>query len=259
MDSTTQARPIRNQRRIQSIDVGFRLIKVLEGANGKLPLSVIAERAEMPASKAHLYMVSFTQIGLVEQDPVSMRYGLGPYALQLGAAALQQLDVVQVGRGAMDELQATTGLLVFMSVWGNRGPVIVSKVDSTIELPISMRVGYVLPLYQSATGHVFLAHQSSIAIKHMMANEKPIKAELRQRAEKQLDLIRERGVAFSDNQLNVGIASISAPIFDFSGEIAAAVTLLGMTGYLDLDPEGQRAQEVRKTAELISHKLAHKP
>ena len=135
----TVSGPARNQRRIQSIDVGFRLIRVLERANGKLPLSVIAEQADMPASKAHLYMVSFTQIGLIEQDPVSMRYGLGPYALQLGAAALRQLDVVQVARQGMEELQAETGLLVFLSVWGNRGPVIISKVESAIEMPFSMR------------------------------------------------------------------------------------------------------------------------
>src|SRR5688572_17116037 len=102
---------VRNKRRIQSIDVGFRLIRVLEAASGKLPLSKVSELADMPASKAHLYMASFVQAGLVEQDPVTMRYGLGPYALQLGAAAMRQLDVAQVSREALDGLQSATGLL----------------------------------------------------------------------------------------------------------------------------------------------------
>src|SRR5690606_6842875 len=113
----------RQPRRIQSIEVGFRLIHVLEAAGGKLPLGKIAELADMPASKAHLYMASFVHLGLVEQDPATMRYGLGPYALQLGAAAMRQIDVAQVAKPALDELQTATGQLVFLAIWGNRGPV----------------------------------------------------------------------------------------------------------------------------------------
>ena len=120
------------RRRIQSIEVGFRLIRVLERAGGMLPLSTIAEKADMPSSEAHLYMVSFTELGLVVQDPATARYGLGPYALQLGAAALRQIQVADVARPTMSRLQEQTGLLVFLSIWGNRGPVIVSKVDEKL-------------------------------------------------------------------------------------------------------------------------------
>lgn len=249
--------PPRSQRRIQSIDVGFRLIRVLERAGGKLPLSVIADAADMPASKAHLYMVSFVQLGLVEQDPASMRYGLGPYALQLGAAALRQLDVVQLSRAAMDELQTATGLLVFLSVWGNRGPVIIAKVDSTAEAVVSIRVGHVLPLYHSATGRMFLAHKSHAAVQHAISREQSVDATVRQRAEESLPLIRERGLAFSDSQLNIGFASISAPVFDFAGEIVAVITLLGMNNDIHLDPLGSAASEVRRAAERVSRQLAY--
>lgn len=256
MDSVLHE-PARNQRRIQSIDVGFRLIRVLERASGKLPLGVIAEAAEMPASKAHLYMVSFAQLGLVEQDPLTMRYGLGPYALQLGAAALRQLDVVQLAHPVMDELQEATGLLVFLTVWGNRGPVIIAKVDSTVEVLVSIRVGYVLPLHQAATGRVFLAYKSCAVVQHVMERDTPVDDVLRQRAEESLPLIRQRRLAFSDSQLNAGFASISSPIFDFAGEIAATVTLLGMKNEINLDPLGAAASQTRSAAERISRQLAY--
>lgn len=249
----------RSQRRIQSIDVGFRLIRVLEQAGGKLPLSRIAELAGMPASKAHLYMVSFVQLGIVEQDAASMRYGLGPYALQLGAAAMRQLDVAQVAKEALDILQSDTGLLVFLTVWGNRGPVIISKVDATVEVLVSVRVGYVLPLYQAATGRVYLAYKPRSAVQHVENHDRPVDAALRLRAEQSLPLIRQRQLAFSDNQLNAGFASISAPIFDYAGEIAAAVTLLGMKNEMDLDPLGLSARRVHATASAISRRLACPP
>ncbi|TWG54016.1 IclR family transcriptional regulator [Aminobacter sp. J44] len=252
-------RATRQPRRIQSIEVGFRLIHVLEAAGGKLSLSKIAELAGMPASKAHLYMASFMQLGLVEQDPTTMRYGLGPYALQLGAAAMRQIDVAQVSRDALNSLQTATGHLVFLSIWSNRGPVIISKVDSTVEVLVSVRVGHVLPLYRAATGRVFLAYKSRAAIQHIEQFETETDQATKERAQQSLDLIRQRQLAFSDSQINIGFASISAPIFDYAGEIAAAVTVLGMKNDINLDPLGPTARLVSAAATSISLRLACPP
>jgi len=245
------------RRRIQSIEVGFRLIRVLERAGGMLPLSVIAEKADMPASKAHLYMVSFTELGLVVQDPVTMRYGLGPYALQLGSAALRQIDVVNVARGPMSRLQEQTGLLVFLSIWGTRCPVIVSKFDGTVEVLLSVRVGYVLPLYRAATGRVFLAYLPRSVVRPVLEREADLDDALKNRAEESLAGIRREKLAVSDSQLNAGFASMSAPIFDYAGDIAAAVTVLGMRNDINLDLRGPVARLVRDTAEEISGALGH--
>lgn len=68
----------RSQRSIQSIEVGFELVRALEVANTPLSLKDLAGTAGMPASKAHLYLVSFKRGGLVTQEPESGRYLLGP-------------------------------------------------------------------------------------------------------------------------------------------------------------------------------------
>ena len=47
---------------------------------------------------------------------------------------------------------------VFLSVWGNHGPTIVFKVDGTRRIPMTLQIGYVLPLLRSATGRIFLTH-----------------------------------------------------------------------------------------------------
>ena len=49
---------------IQSIEVGFRLLSVLSGANRPMMLRDIAKGAGMPAAKAHRYMISFMRIGI---------------------------------------------------------------------------------------------------------------------------------------------------------------------------------------------------
>ena len=79
---------------IQSVEVGFSLLRVIAANNRPMMLRDIAKGAGMPAAKAHRYMVSFMRIGIVEQDPATGRYDLGAYALDLGLSGLGRLDPV---------------------------------------------------------------------------------------------------------------------------------------------------------------------
>src|SRR5690606_11460706 len=45
--------------------------------------------------------------------------------------------------------------------------------------------------------------------------------------EKLIATVRARGFAMTTNSINASFAAVSAPIFDYSGRIAAALTVLG--------------------------------
>jgi DNA-binding IclR family transcriptional regulator len=245
----------REQRRIRSIEVGFRLIHALEQAGRKLSLKDVAAAAGMPPSKAHLYMVSFVRLGLIVQDPTTMRYGLGPYIVQLGLSAIRQLDLADVAREPMEELRERTGLSAFLSIWGNRGPTIVLKLDGRGDMPMSIRQGYVLPILSSATGQVFNAHLPERETAELIARETGAAPELGMRALGGLAEVRATGIAVSDQRLNQGFAAVSAAIFDHDGRIAAAITALGLRTAIDLDRAGPTARAVAAAAGAISRAL----
>jgi DNA-binding IclR family transcriptional regulator len=243
------------QRRIQSIEVGFRLIRVLEQAGTTLPLKDLAARAAMAPSKAHLYLVSFVRLGLVVQEAMSMRYGLGPYAVHLGLAGIRQLNVVEVAREPMEDLEEKAGTAVYLSIWGNRGPTIIMKLDKALKAPISIRVGYVFPLLATATGRTFLAFMPKSETAPMVKEERLVDPDLPARAQKSIEAVRQYGVAFSDGRHHQGLSALSAPIFDHAGSMAAAVTLLGFQRDMDIDPNGSMAKVLRAAASSISAAL----
>jgi DNA-binding IclR family transcriptional regulator len=76
-------------RGIQSIEIGGRLLRVLADAIQPMMLGGLADAAGMPPGQAHAYLVSFRKMQLVEQDGVSGRYRLGPFALRLGLACFR--------------------------------------------------------------------------------------------------------------------------------------------------------------------------
>lgn len=218
------------QRSIQSIDVGFKLIKALERAESSLTLKELALRAGMPPSKAHFYLVSFKRVGLVAQNEGNGQYLLGHYALDLGLSALRRLDLVEVAQEAMRTLSSEINESVFLSVWGNRGPTIVFKVDGPRRIPMTLQIGYVLPLLRSATGRVFLTYLPHVLTENSLREETltlPPKtrnafdvASLRKR-------VVDAGLAETDGLLNDGFTGVSAPIRNHQGELAGALTIIG--------------------------------
>src|SRR5579864_3458057 len=97
---------------IQSIEVGFRLLEVLTNEPRAMMLRDLAQRAGMSPAKAHRYLVSFLRLGVVSQDPLSGRYELGGFALQLGLARLARVDGVKLARIALAELRDRLDLTV---------------------------------------------------------------------------------------------------------------------------------------------------
>ncbi len=252
-----------SQRSIQSVEIGFDLIKALEAAGRPLTLKELAGLASMPASKAHLYLVSFKRVGLVTQEPDGGRYALGPYALQLGLSMLRRLDIVSLAREPLHALSTSAGESVFLSVWSNRGPTIVFKVDGPRRTPMALQVGYVLPLLRSATGRIFLANLPAAQTQALVREETRDLPPEQRRALADLPSSHPRGgglnVASTDSLLNDGFIGLSAPIFNHQNEIAAAVTIIGPRDAPAAITRAAQADMLVTTTDAISRTLGAPP
>jgi DNA-binding IclR family transcriptional regulator len=120
----------KGQRAVQSIEVGGRLLLALADSPGPLTLKELAARSDLPPSRAHPYLVSFGKLQLIEQDPATGHYALGPAALQLGLTCLHQLEPVKAALPVAQELAASTGHAVAPAAWGNFGPTIIRMVEA---------------------------------------------------------------------------------------------------------------------------------
>ncbi len=261
------AKPVGQQRSIQSIEIGFTLINALERAEGPLSLKEVAQRAGMTASKAHFYMVSFKRVGLVTQYEDTGHYALGRYALDLGFSALRRLDLVEMSREAMRALSSRIGESVFLSVWGNRGPTIVFKVDGPRRIPMTLQVGYVLPLLKSATGRIFLsylpAQQTAGYLREETLSLSPVQREGLD-ADKLKQRVVESGIAETDGLLNDGFTGVSAPVWNHQRDLAGAVTIIapsehptaGAADNVELFAR-HRARAVARTRRSVAGASAH--
>lgn len=142
---------------VQSLEVGMGILKAMVFGKRSMMLKDIAAAAEMPPSKAHRYLVSLIRSGLVEQDPLTSRYNLGPFALNIGLVAIDRLDRIRLGLAAISELRDEINETTALAVWGDNGPVIVRWERPRRPITVNVVTGTTLGVLSSAAGRVFAA------------------------------------------------------------------------------------------------------
>lgn len=255
----------KNQRGIQSIEVGGALLQALVDAGTALPLRDIARRAGMSSAKAHPYLVSFVKLGLIEQDARSGHYTLGAFALALGLQSLTLRSPLPLAIPAIAALGDAIAHTVAIAVLGSHGPTIVYIHESTRPIHVNMRAGTVMSTVNTATGRVFLAYLPEKVAQHHLARERNDPAVTAQEAGKRtrselaaiVAEVRAHGLARAVGEPIPGINALSAPVFDHTGNIVMAVTSLGPSGSFDPDWNGALAGLVSACAQGISRKLGH--
>ncbi|MGL1834886.1 IclR family transcriptional regulator [Rhodocyclaceae bacterium SMB388] len=262
-EDRTNGRGNADRRGIQSIEVGGALLQVLVRTATPMMLKDLAREAGMPPAKAHPYLVSFGKLGLIDQDPVTGRYGLGAFALQMGLSALQGLNPLRVATPEAARLSDEIQQNVAIAVWGNHGPTIVSIEECSRPVHVNMRPGTVMSLLNSATGRVFASFLSERMtapleqeeLARLASTNQPALRPSRKRIDEELADVRARRMARAVGHPIPGINAFCAPVFDHAGHLALTLTAMGPAGSFNPDWDGPIAQKVRNCAEAISARL----
>ena len=191
----------------------------------------------MPLSRAHRYLASFLQAGLVEQGGRSGKYVLGRGAIVLGLAALERHDFINRAADGLPDLCVETGLTALLAVWGDTGATTVRWQRGVAPPVTSIGLGAALPLLNSATGRGFLVRGPSAPIQRVLEVELrrarknpgllPDMTPSRAGVEELRKTIRQAEYASVDGRFIPGLVVIAAPILDWQGEAQAVVTLVG--------------------------------
>jgi len=257
----------KEQRAVQSIEVGGRILLALANSPGPMNLKDLGARSGIVPSRAHPYLVSFGKLGLIEQDPTTGQYALGPAALQLGLAFLHQLDPFKAALPVAQELAASTGQAVALAVWGNFGPTIIRMIEARQPLHIAMRAGTVMSIWGTATGRAFAAVMSSESIEQALAGplgepdfkKFPLLSHRSRELKEAAAEFKLHGVVRAEGKPIPGVNAFSAAAFDHEGKPVIVITATGHQDTFPSDWDSPIASAVRAAALQISSRLGWNP
>jgi DNA-binding IclR family transcriptional regulator len=249
---------------IQSIEVGGRVLDVLVDAGGPVPLSQIAEGAGIAPSNARRYLISFMRMGLVAQEPTSGHYEFGPLAFRIGLAWLNRVNIFRRGAPALADLRDQIDETVYLSIWSDAGPAIVTIEESSHPIKLNAQIGATLPLLTTSTGQIYacylawniveplvnveLAKLPPEVLTEILGTAKDIPAVL--------ELVRQRGYSDLASIRQRGVHAITAPVFDFKQRLAGAITAIAHQRTIDTPRREFLRVAVVNQAKSLTRELA---
>lgn len=263
--------PIRPPRRakesqyeVGAIQRAFSIIDFLAAAPGlSARASEIADGIGLPRATAHRLLSNLETPGFVSQRHENGTYRLGLRLMELGHLVESELTIVGIARPHLERLRDASGETTHLAVLDHTSVVYLEKMESPRAIRMVSRVGSRLPAHVTALGKAMLAHMPASLIAELYGDGEleSITGRSPQTVDElivRLDEVRRRGYALDDEEVEIGLRCIGAPVADRSGKVIAAVSLSAPTSRLPSERVSETAEMVRDCADELSRDLGYR-
>jgi DNA-binding IclR family transcriptional regulator len=244
---------------IQVIKRMMKLLDVLARSPDTASLKTLAASAELHPSTAHRILTAMVNDHMVERVDQGS-YRLGMRLLELGNLVKSRISVREHALPLMRELHAETNEAVNLSVRRDDEIVYIERSSSGRQL---MRVVNIIgaraPLHITAVGKLFLLEDGPEGVKAYADRTKlPTSTKnsiaTQPALEKEIARVRKEGVAFDNEEAELGVRCIGAGIRDDTGTLIAGLSVSAPAERL----KPQWAALVKETADRISHAIGYR-
>jgi IclR family pca regulon transcriptional regulator len=213
---------------VSSLARGLEVIRAFTRARPSMTLSEVADRTDMHRAAARRFLLTLVREGYVETDGKYFR--LRPKILELGFSALSSLDIWEIVQPVLNELSDKLEESCFAAVLDGGSAVYVARAASNRVINVGINLGSRVPAHAVSTGRVLLAglsgpefetYLASVKLEKFTPNTVTSKVKLREI----IDEVRRQGWATVDQELEIGLRSISAPIRSRAGSVTAALNV----------------------------------
>lgn len=193
----------------------------------------LSQRLGLHKATVSRILLALSRHGFLTQNPVTKKFTLGPEVIKLSRALRRSLktNVVQVARPFVDGLRDRIGETVILELLSRNGSFMAYMAEGPRLVRLAGSIGDPVPVHAAAGGKAILAflteeRRDSLLqgrLKRFTGNT----ITSRSRLERELNRIRDTGVAYDREELDEGTGAVSCPIFDHEGRCVASVVVAG--------------------------------
>jgi len=246
---------------IQVIERMMTLLDVLAESPEPVSLKQLAHATSLHPSTAHRILASMTHARFVERQDGGT-YRLGIRLLELGHLVKTRINLREVALPHMQKLHEEIGEAINLAVRRDDDIVYIDRTSSGhSRVRVVYLVGDRAPLHLTSVGKLFLAEDGADELKQYakrtgLPGNTPHSLTSIGTLEKDLDWVRRHQLAYDNEEAELGLKCIAAPIRDDEGNLIAGLSVSAPVERHSAD----WVQSVVRTAEEISRALGyHRP
>ena len=217
--------------RIATLEVALDVVETFQ-SSGRDQLGVSELSRLLGQSKSRVFRIvnTLAERGYMRQDPETEEYRLGLGFMVIGETVRNQLNLRRIAEPILEELADTCGDAANLLVLFGQSAVCIDHRTGRYRLQAPAPMGVPIPLHVGASPKLLLAHLpeerreqiiQQIELTRYTANTIVDPDHLR----RNLSQIREQGYSLDDEEFEVGVSAIGAPVRDYAGNVIAGVTV----------------------------------
>lgn len=247
--------------RLSSVAMAVRLLKCFSEGEAEIGVTSLSRRLGVAKSTVYRLATTLVSEGLLEQNPETEKYRLGIALFGLGALVRQRMNVATDARPLLFHLREATGETVHLAILEREEIIYVLNLESNHAIRMRADLGARKPAFCTAEGRAMLAFQPHTLLDDIFAHG------LVARTPKTdtdpghlldaLEEVRQKGYATENEQSELGMRSVAAPIRNSNGRVIAAVGVAGPMQRISDEALASFAPLVVDAAQVISARLGY--
>ena len=223
---------------VQSLERGISVVRSFSSDTPRQTLSDVARQTNLTRATARRLLLTLKQLGYVRTD--GKYFELTARVLDIGYSFLASLNLNDIAQPYLEALSEAVHESSSVSVLDDTSIVYVARVPTKRIMTVAIGLGSRFPAYQTSMGRVLLAELPDDQVldifersDHSRVTERTVRsgaALLDRMAE-----VREQGWAIVDQELEIGVRSLAAPLRNAADTAIAAMNVSTHAGRTDLD------------------------
>jgi DNA-binding IclR family transcriptional regulator len=255
------ARKEKSEYIIQAVSHALDLLEQFHDDVDELGVTELSKRLKLHKNNVFRLLATLESRGYIEQNKATENYRLGLKALELGQTFIKQMGLLRQAKPILEKMVDECNETCYVAIFKEGHVVYLDMVETDMTVRVVSRVGSRLPAYCTAAGKVHLAHMSDEEINEVLPSKdlKPytdttIKSRDVLKAE--LATVIEKGFAIDNEEMDIGVRCVAAPIRDYTRRIVGSISVSGPN--MRLSPErieNELVPLVTQAAEELSTRL----
>lgn len=247
---------------VRALERALDILNVFSINEPELTLTDIAARAEVAKSTTFRLLTILEERGYVERSTESDRYRIGIRAFEVGSIYIQTTRVEVEAQPFLHILARECNQTANLGVLDRGAIVHLSVVPPDRPIRYFATIGQRDDAHCTGLGKALLADMSDRDLKafveqHGLPRRTANTSVTFDQLQSALARVRARGVAIDEEETEIGLTCVAAPIRDATGQIVAAASISGPAAEFRELTLPRYIDAVRRTAETISDRLGH--
>lgn len=248
---------------VQSVDRVLDIIEVLSTEHDGIGVTAIAGRVGLHKSTAHRLLATLAARGYVAKTGEG-NYKIGLKLIEAVSCYINSLELQTEARPYLVEMTGELGLTSHLGILDKDQVVYIEKMDVVSSVKMYSQIGLRMHAYCSSLGKCLLSNYSKEELDGIMKDCSFIRFTNNtigsiEALHKEMTKVRKQGWAMDNEEFEIGHRCIGAPIYDYKGDIIAAVSASGPKNLVSDERILPVAEYVKKVAMELSRSMGYVP